>query len=249
MRLSAIFLGLPFLVLSHAAHAAFDMSPIVATVSPTGASATTSFTLTNTAESKTPVQVSIVYRTPDINGDERFDQVKDAGDMFQIFPAQIILNPKEKRTVRVTYVGDPKITRELSLRVIAEEFPISVSEPEKAKKRAVASIAIATKYVGSLYVTPTGTKPDVSIEATTGKGKTGDEMVLTFENKGSEHQILKDVQYKVTAGGKEYVLPPETVRKIGQQNILAGGVRRVAIPWPSIIPMGPVKVSFDLAKK
>lgn len=249
MRLSAIFLILPFTFLSQTVHAAFDMSPIVATVSPSGASATTSFTLTNADDTKTPVQISIVYRTPDINGEERFDQVKDAGDMFQIFPAQIILNPKEKRTVRVTYVGDPKINREISLRVIAEEFPISVSDPAKAKKRAVASIAIATKYVGSLYVTPTGTKPEVNIDAAHGKGKSGDEMVLTFENKGSEHQILRDIKYKVTAGGKEYVLPPESVHKIGQQNILAGGVRRVSIPWPSIIPIGPVKVSFELAKQ
>jgi fimbrial chaperone protein len=235
--------------ISHASHAAFDLSPIVANVTPSGASATTSFTVTNADDTKTPVQISIVHRLPDIDGNERFDEVKDASDMFQIFPAQLILNPKEKRTVRVTYVGDPKLKQELALRIIAEEFPISVSDPAKVKNRAVASIAIATKYVGSLYVTPTGTKPDIQIEGMPAKGKNGNDMVLTFENKGTEHQILKQVTYKVVAGGKEYVLPPEALKQIGSQNILAGKSRRVAIPWPSSIPLGPVKVTFEVAKK
>jgi fimbrial chaperone protein len=82
------------------------------------------------------------------------------------------------------------------------------------------------------------------------KGKTGgDDLVMTFENKGTEHQVIQHVTYKVVAGGKEYVLPPESTKLIGSQNVLAGKSKRVAIPWPSSIPKGPVKVIFEVAKK
>ena len=62
-------------------------------------------------------------------------------------------------------VGDPKIATELAFRVVAEEFPINVTDPNKVKNRAVASIAIATKYIGSLYVTPQNTKPVITADA------------------------------------------------------------------------------------
>lgn len=231
--------------------AAFDLTPIIATVTPGGPGATTSFTLSNADDTKTPVQITIVKREPDESGNEKHEETADIGEMFQIFPSQLILNPKEQRTVRVTYVGDPKIKRELAFRVIAEEFPINVTDDQKVKKKAVASIAIATKYVGSLYVTPTGSKPDLSIEATMNTATAGKkELVLVMENKGTEHIILKNAKYKAVTAKKDYDLPKETVEAIGPQNILAGRVRKIVVPWPSNVPTtGPIKVTVETIKQ
>lgn len=231
------------------AHAAFDISPIIVKLSPSGPGATASVTLINADDNKTPVQVGIYKREPGIDGKEKYDSNKDNGELFQIFPTQVILNPKEKRTVRITYVGDPKVAREQAFRVIAEEFPINVSDPKRVKDRAVASIAIATKYVGSLYVTPLGAKSDLQIEAAMEKGKDGNQMVLTMENKGSSHEILNKPNFKIVANNKEYEMPKELVEKIGSNNILAGKVRKFTVPWPSNVPPGPVKVSVVPPKK
>lgn len=231
--------------------ASFDMAPIIASVSPTGPGATASFTITNSSDSKTPIQVTIYRREPDIDGKEKYEDAKDSGEMFQIFPAQLILNPKEKRTMRVTYVGEQKLTKELAFRIIAEEFPINVSDPKKVTNKAVASIAVMTKYVGSLYVTPVGVQPELSITTTQTKGTSGTMMVLNMENKGTEHQLLKAAKYTIltTSDGKTYPMPQESVSAIGNQNILAGHTRKFTIPWPKGIPTGPVKVTLDLAKK
>ncbi len=231
------------------AHAAFDLSPIIVTMAPSGPGATGSITLINSDDNKTPVQVGIYRREPDQNGKEKYEDNKDNGELFQIFPTQVILNPKEKRTVRITYVGDPKVARELSFRIIAEEFPINVSDPKRVKNKAVASIAIATKYVGSLYVTPNGAKSDLQIEASLEKNKNANEMVLMMENKGTEHVILKNPKFKIFANSKEYPMPTELAAQIGTNNILAGKVRKFTIPWPSNVPPGPVKVSVEVAKK
>lgn len=231
--------------------AAFDLSPIIATVTPTGPGATTSFTITNSSDSKTPIQVAIYRREPDEDGKEKYEDSKDSGELFQIFPSQVILNPKEKRTLRVTYVGEPKLKEELAFRIIAEEFPINVSDPAKFTKKAVASISILTKYVGSLYVTPSGTAGELTFEADTKKNVVGNQMILTIHNKGTQHYILKQPKLIVTnpKDGKSYPMPSETISSIGTQNILAGRSRKFTFPWPKGVPVGAVKIAIDTTVK
>lgn len=247
-HLRASFIGLlTFWTVS--SQAAFDISPIIVKMAPSGAGATSSITLINADDNKTPVQVGIYKREPGPDGKEDYTKLKDNGELFQIFPSQLILNPKEKRTVRITYVGDPKVQSELAFRVIAEEFPINVSDPNRVKNRAVASISIATKYVGSLYVTPPGAKPDLIIEANPQKTASGTDMVLTMQNKGTTHTILRSPQFKIVANNKEFEMPKDLAAKIGTNNILAGRSRQFTIPWPSNVPVGPVKVSVDMPKQ
>lgn len=222
--------------------AGFDITPIIATVAPSGPKATVSFTAENTTDAKAPIQISVYHRLPDEEGNEKYETAQDASDLFQIIPSQIILNPKEKRTIRVTYVGEPRIKGEMAFRIISEEFPINVSDPTKVKDKTMASIAILSKYIGSLYVKPDGTTPnlvaDVSRDAKENK------MVLLIKNKGTEHTILKDIKYKVITDSdkKEYAMPDESIQAIGNQNILAGKTRKFTIPWPKGIPATPVKV-------
>lgn len=251
MKMFSIVSSVLISLLGQSTFAAFDLAPIISTVTPSGPGATASFTVTNSSDSKTPIQVAIFKREPDLEGKEKYEDSKDSGELFQIFPAQLILNPKEKRTIRVTYVGDPKLKEELAFRIIAEEFPINVSETKKDMKKAVASIALMTKYVGSLYVTPVGTQPDLVVQASLVKEKNEPQMVLVMQNKGTEHFILKQNKFTVTAGsdGKTYPLPAETVASIGTQNILAGRSRKFTVPWPKGIPVGAVKINLDLTKK
>jgi fimbrial chaperone protein len=230
------------------AFAAFEISPIIVSVAPSGPDASASLTVANTGDQKTPIQISIFSRNPDERGIEKYEDSKDVGELFQIMPSQLILNPKEKRTIRITYVGDPKIKVEQAFRVISEEFPINVTDADKVKKKAVASISIMSKYVGSLYVKPSGTAPDISIQAVINKDKKLD---LVFENKGSEHFLLKDLTYKVTliSNKKEFAFPLESIQFIGVQNILSGKTRRFTIPWPNGIPREPFNIAIVKSTK
>lgn len=231
-------------------HASFDLSPIIITIAPSGPMASGAVTITNLDDSRTPVQLSIFHRDPDEDGKEDFKGMKDAGDLFQIFPSQVILGPKEKRAVRITYVGDPKMKAEMPFRVIAEEFPINVSDPKKVTNKAVASISIATRYIGSLYVTPAGAKPELVIEASPTTGTKTTEMNLLIQNIGTTHQTMKQVKLLVKSmnGTAEAELNNEGLAGVNGQNILAGRKRRFVIPWPKNIPVGPVKVTAVAAK-
>lgn len=238
------------LFVSQPSYAAFELSPIIATVTPTGDSATTSFTVKNSGDTKIPVQMFIVARDPDHEGKEKY-QKEDPKieELFRIHPAQLILNPGEQRSVRVTWIGNPKIKEEIPFRLLAEELPIDV-EDKKVYKRAVAKVMLATNYVGSLYVRPVGVKSNLDMKAAPEPKKDGtpSNLILEAINTGTAHQILRKPKIKFISlsGAKEYDVPVEQINKIHNQNVLPGRTRRFIMPWPSTLPVGPVKVKFEI---
>lgn len=224
--------------------AAFDVTPIVLTAAPSGPNATVTLQATNNGDAKTPIQIAIYHREPDIDGKEDYEKAKDASDLFQIIPSQIILAPKEKRTIRITYVGEPRINIEQAFRFIAEEFPIDVSDSSKVKNKTVAAISIVSRYIGSLYVKPAGVAAILTFETAIDKDPKETKMVLTIKNTGTEHKILSDTKYNflTTADKKQYPISAETLKSIGNHNILPGKTRKISFPWPKEIPVGPVKI-------
>lgn len=233
-----------------AAFASFDFSPIIANLAPSGAGATASFVVNNYGDNKIPVQVTIVARDPDLFGKEDYKETDKVSEMFRIFPDQVVLNPKETRTIRITYIGSPKVSSELPFRIIAEELPVDVDDPKKVYKKAVARISIATKYIGSLYVTPAGSKPEVAIEVKQ-SAESAKKMILTIKNKGSSHQVIRKPVLKLQSltGGKEVVLENTELKDLLNQNVLAGKERKFNLDWPKSLPAGPVKATLDLAKE
>jgi fimbrial chaperone protein len=237
-------------LISGIAHASFDFQPIIANLSPSGAAATTSFTVNNYDDHKIPVQITIVPREPDVDGKEVYKESDKIDELFRIFPDQVVMNPKETRTIRVTYIGSPSIKVEQSFRIIAEELPVDVDDPNKKYTKAVARITIATKYIGSLYVTPSGTKPDVTVDAKRSETASKN-MILTVTNKGTAHQVIRKptLKFKPLAGGKEIEVAGSDIKSMANQNILSGRVRQFSLVWPKDLPEGPVKVTLDPGKE
>lgn len=238
------------LFLSQIACAGFDFNPIIATLSPSGAGASFAFNCVNPGDTKVPVQITIVPREPDEDGKEDYKESDKVDEMFRIFPAQIILNPRETRTVRVSYVGDAKITTQLAFRIIAEELPVDLDDPNKVYTKAVAKIGISTRYIGSLYVTPAGAKPDVKVEARQSETAVSD-LLLNVNNKGTANLVLRKPVLKIRSlvNGKEIELSGDTVKDLVNQNILAGRVRRFKLPWPKELPPGGLKVTLNVSQE
>lgn len=246
MRRWALF---SFLLLPLSGSAAFDFAPIIVTLTPTGSGASASLVVQNGDDNKLPVQFSIVHRDPDIEGKEVHKDTPDIEEMLQIYPAQLVLGPKERRTVRVTWVGDPKPKTELAFRMIAEELPFSLEE-EKKYSKPVARVRFATKYVGSLYVRPAGVFSDVKVRGEPSSDKEP-KLALEFQNVGTAHRVLQGIKLKLTAaqGNAEYVVPDVELRRFNSENILAGKTRRYLLDWPKGFPVGPVKVALELPRE
>ena len=245
--LVSIALSLPF---SFEAYAGFEFNPIIATFTPTGPGSTVSFQAVNPDDIKVPVQISVVAREPNLLGEEVYKETDEVDEQFKIFPSQFILNAKETRTVRVTWVGAPKVPSELAFRILAEEVPVDLEDPNKRLKKPVARFNITSKYVGSLYVVTSGAAPKLTIEAKPTEKSNPPRMTVILKNTGTLHQVLKapTIKFEPATGGPAVEPSPDGIKAIAGQNILANKTRQFDIQWPKGLPVGPVKVSLDLPK-
>jgi fimbrial chaperone protein len=236
-------------VLPRAAHASFDINPITMSLAPAGAKAIGSYAITNTSDHKVPVQIYIVPREPTLDGKEEYKEVKETDEQFQIYPSQLILNPGEKRTVRVSWLGTTSVKSELSYRMISEELPFDVEDPSKSSKKFNASVKIASRYIGSIYITPMGAQPNLAVKAQPDPDAPK-QLRVDVTNTGSAHLVLQKVKVKLSsvASKNEVELSTEELKTFYNQNVLAGKTRRFTMPWPKSLPAGPVKVGFEVLK-
>lgn len=252
-----VFLGLALMssgassLISQVARASFDISPITAELSPAGPRASMSYTVQNTSTKKVPLQIYIVARDPDADGKEVYKDTAETEGLFQIYPSQMVLNAKEKRTVRVSWVGAATVKQELAFRMISEELPFDVDDPDKSYTKVTASVKVASKYVGSIYITPAGAAPNLVVKGEPSKDAVPT-LLLDVENKGSAHIILRKGKMTIDAIGPkkgQITLSESQVQPVLGNNILAGKTRRIVLPWPRNLPVGPVKVNLEVPKE
>lgn len=224
---------------------AFDIVPVSRTFTPTGSGATQSYDLIGDQTEAQAVEMSVVKREMDLDGNETY---VPADDDFLIYPPQIILKAGTTQTVRVTWVGDPDPKRELAYRLVSQQVPINLKKPEVAKPtRVVAKVEVLFKYMGSLYIRPADVQPKVvldSVIAQTDKGKPA--IAIILDNQGSGRAFLKTYSLNLTSAGKTVILKPDQLKEVVTgQNILANHKRRFIFPYPADLPQGTVTATFD----
>lgn len=221
----------------------FTLAPMVTSFAPVGRGAAQAFQVVN-GSGDTPVAVELymVTRAYDLNGQE-INNRKEAEENFLVYPTQVLLQPGEAQTVRVNWLGEAEPNKELAFRLIAEQLPgLTDTETTRTEGREV-SLTTLVRYAASVYITPAGVSPDVVIESAThqknAQGK--DELVITFQNKGTSHFILSDIDYTLTVNGKSVTT---NLSEIPISNLLAGDKRRFVVPWPEGLPVGEVSVTM-----
>lgn len=223
---------------------AFTLTPMNASFDPEGPGATQSFILENDNADKIPIQISMTKRVTDENGNETNPE---ADDEFTVYPPQLILGPKERRTIRVTWLGAKKPDHELAYRIVAEQLPVETEKPPSKKG---VRINMLLKYVGAVYIIPKEAKPGVKLVQASASTSDPKRISILFENSGTAHLLLKGLHLTLETT-KKVILKPEELKDISGQNILAGARRKFTIQWPSSLPKydsasGPLKASFEL---
>jgi fimbrial chaperone protein len=225
---------------------AFTLTPMIASFDPSGPGATRAFEVTNDGDTSIPVELSIVPRAVDENGGEVFEKSPDIDKIFSVFPPQLLLKSKEKRTVRVTWTGDGAPPRELAYRLLAEQLPVETEKKAGAKSGAL--IHVLLRYAGAIYVTPKDARAKVEVRsvaltpaAAQASAKTPRQLELVLENTGTAHLVLdrfslvlgpRSPSIPEGAPGNELSLGPDALPKLAGQNLLPGGRRRFLLPLP-----------------
>ena len=199
--------------------AAFNFTPIDATLRPAGSGATQTFSVENPSPGPVAVEITMHTREMTPDGD---DVLAPAGDLFTVYPSQLILQAGGRQSVRVQWNGPAELDRERAFRLIAEELPIQLEEDDEEG----AGLDLLVRYVASVYVQPQGTQARLSIEP-----QASDEgVVLLVRNQGTMRAVLRDEDYAIYADGEAIELGEAQREALSAVNVLAGHTRRLAIP-------------------
>lgn len=226
---------LAILLLMPAAAAAFDLIPISQEFDSSGSGATRTYELVNSSRDHVAVELRTMQRSVDIAGKE---SLTEGDDDFLIFPAQVILEPGTRQTIRVSYIGEPAPTRELAYRLVAEQLPIDgLGEPvlaDEAEKRG--KVKVLLTYKGSLYVRPPNSTPKLRVIEATGKRTENGaaELELKLANGGTARAAFRDYEIQVKSNGESSSWI--SLKSFNVAPVLAGSERQVTLSWPEKLP-------------
>ena len=218
MRLAFILFSLTLLC-------SFKFSPMSQSIEITSGQKMVQFQVENESPEAMAVEFTVKERVMDDNGKENLPSTSE----LSVFPPQVIIPPKEKRTVRVNWTGKSVPTTEKAYRVIAEQLPVKVDE--KSKRRS--GIQMLMRYMAALYVTPSDVQSDVVVESFTFKQ---DLLQITLTNKGTKHQILTDPTLKFSSDSGNWTLNKSDLKSLSGENVLAGSKRTFEIRTNKKIP-------------
>ncbi len=224
---------------------AFSFEPISQDYETTGPRASHVFRVTNTTSERIAVQIAVRPRRIELDGTEVQGK---AAEEFVVFPRQMLLDPGDRRSVRVRWSGPEQIESELAYRIIAEQVPINLGEEAPAQG---GSIRLTYRYEGSLYVIPPGATPNIVVESV--EQVVRDETRLlrfVVANQGTRHRLLSDLTVLLTGepGGATIAeLGADDLPGLAGENMLAGSRREFLVPAPETLPDGPVygQVEFE----
>jgi fimbrial chaperone protein len=197
------------------------------------------YTLSNDANSKKVIAVSLKSRTLDLDGKNILEPTKD----FIVYPKQVVLKPKEKRLIRLIWKSKEKLSVEKCYKIFFEEvgveFDFKEEELEKGQQRA--GLAFGIKFEGCVYVKLNqGVKPKVVVTEFNKKRIEGEDfVVISVENVGDTYTQIstKDLELELlykNAGKKEQwrLVSEELLEKtVGKAFvILAKGKREIKLP-------------------
>jgi len=224
---------------------AFRFSPITQDFQTEGPGASRLFRVANTTSSQIAVRISVRPRSIERDGREIQGEPTDE---FLIFPARLLLDPGDQRSVRVVWNGTASPDRELAYRIIAEQLPVNLEGDQPVDGGA---IVLTYRYEGSLYVVPQGARPQVAVTAVDRVQLEGRDLLrVTVENSGTRHTLLRQAVLDLSetpSGDPIRSLGPEDLTGLTGENMLSASVRHFYVPLPDGLPDGRLYGTLTIA--
>ncbi|UXR65554.1 fimbria/pilus periplasmic chaperone [Bdellovibrio bacteriovorus] len=223
LRSAFVFLLLPSLAW------AFRFSPMVVEFTPSGSRSTQVLIVENPGDEKLPVQIEAFARHTGKGGEEIRTKTED----FAIYPEQVVLLPKEKRNVRVSWSGKITDGKEKAYRLVASQLPVDFREKNSAPKKTSVNLKFLLQYVASAYVTPEGAEPRVIVKQVKKAGPR--KVSVTFANEGTAHRVLLFKSLKIKAS-QNVLLELTGKKEIESINLLPGDTAAVELETTKEVP-------------
>ncbi len=248
MRLSsscilAALTAVPIVLSAPKPAVAMTVQPVVIDLTTTGRGMSQTLTVENTFDRPLPVEIRMEALKLTPEGVELTG--KDSGELA-VFPPQALIQPGQRQTFRVQFVGDPAIAQSKHYYITAAQLPVQMPEGPS-------SIQLLYNFQVLVSVSPDGGKPALTIaSAEIGRDDQGRPVpVVTVANAAAAHGFLSRGRLRVTQtddAGKQVfqqqLSGPEIQERIGYGLIGGGQSRRVTVPTPLPQPGGRIEAQF-----
>jgi fimbrial chaperone protein len=203
-----------------------------------GSGKTRSVIIENVNQDVIALDISVAPRSIDIDGNETLGL---SSPDFDIYPAQLLINPGEDAIVTIVWKGDvPKSER--AFRVVSRQIPFNDAS---MYKNGPIEIEMARRFLHAAYVAPPGVTPNIVLASITpSQNAIKKELVLTIQNIGFAHKILSRGRLRIThysdENGRSIALNSPLDIPLFKDNkrinLLAGGSYRFIADWPENLP-------------
>lgn len=215
-------------LLSVAAYA-MVVQPVVIDLTTSGRGMSQVITVENTFDKPLPVEMRV--EALDLAPDGVTATGKDPGDL-SVFPPQAMIQPGQRQSFRVQYVGEPALQRSKHYFVTAAQLPVQTNDTQS-------NVQLLYNFQILVSVAPDGAKPQLSIaSAEVGQDAAGKPApVIAVANASAAHGYLSRGRIRIVqfaADGQEIfrkeLSGPEMQQTLGYGLIGGGQTRRMTLP-------------------
>lgn len=215
---------------------AYQVSPMIYDMTPTGKGASTVVRVNNTNASAITIELQSEKRLFDETGKETREPA-DAD--FVLFPPQAVIAPGATQAVRVQYVGPQTLDKSVTYTITVKQVPVQLPNDGKSGVQFVFNFSTLANIV------PDGAK--AAIESTLTPD--GRKLKLTLKNTGNKYANLALSNVDLTGGAFKMTIKDEEWRKaLGTSWILPGGTRVVELAKPDKAPATGLSAKFNLVE-
>jgi P pilus assembly chaperone PapD len=206
---------------------AMSVSPMSNEYGLLGDQTSTVYTVSNPSDLPLAIEVSVKGRTTALRGQEISDESLAVKSMFSIFPAATIIQPKQKKGIRVVYVGPKDLRTEKVFRIVISETPTKTDQSGKS------AVRMFRKFETTAYVRPKDVSPDLKLISVSDSGS--NKLLLKFKNIGTAHQLIRKLAVKIKGDSGSSKIITEQDESSLLTNFLAGEERDIEIRRPDEI--------------
>jgi fimbrial chaperone protein len=217
-RLKAV-LVLGFVLLTTSLALAYDVSPMIYELAPSGPRSVQVLRIHNDSDRPITIELEAERRQFDEQGRE---SRTPADDDFILFPPQAVIPPGQTQAVRVQYVGPQALERSVMYTVTVKQVPVALPLNGPSGVQFVFNFSTVANIV------PPGARAVVEAVSVT---RVENGYALRLRNTGNKYANLALSRVTLTAGGQSTVVEGDAWRRaLGSSWLLPGNQRIITIP-------------------
>jgi fimbrial chaperone protein len=214
---------------------AYQVSPMIYDMKPTGQQATAVLRVENTNDKPITIELVAEKRSFDVDGKE---SRTPADADFVLFPPQAVIPAGATQAVRVQYVGPPTPTESVMYTVTVKQVPVELPASGPSGVQFVFNFSTLANIV------PEGAKPRVEVVSLTPTDKG---YALKVHNGGNRYANLALSRVTLTGAGYTRKIEGDEWRKsLGASWLLPGNDRIIALPAADGPSKAGLAATFEL---